>query len=206
MGNLVQGGDGALDGGGATAAGGAVFARNAGLVQFRHVTFVDNVAAAGSHGATAGTRDGASAFGGGAYIATSAGPLLLASSALAENEAMAAPASGAGIAGLSHGRDLFATITSLGYNLVHTHQGVTGLAATDLPEATDPGWMVGPGAVPLYFLPRLGSALLDAVPLAQCPIAFDQRGIARPQGSACDIGSVEATQLELARVFTDGFE
>jgi uncharacterized repeat protein (TIGR01451 family)/CSLREA domain-containing protein len=38
-----------------------------------------------------------------------------------------------------------------------------------------------------------GSAAKDAVPLAQCAnLNRDQRGIARPQGSACDIGAYEA--------------
>jgi len=42
-----------------------------------------------------------------------------------------------------------------------------------------------------------GSAALDAIPASACtdaasvPVTTDQRGISRPQGSACDIGSVE---------------
>jgi hypothetical protein len=51
-----------------------------------------------------------------------------------------------------------------------------------------------------------GSPALDAVPLADCtydhdgdpgtpevPLATDQRGVARPQGSSCDIGALEVT-------------
>jgi CSLREA domain-containing protein len=40
-----------------------------------------------------------------------------------------------------------------------------------------------------------GSPALDAIPLGfppGCPIAADQRGVARPQGAGCDLGSYEA--------------
>jgi hypothetical protein len=49
-------------------------------------------------------------------------------------------------------------------------------------------------------LPLLGSPAIDAVPLAYCSDAFgasvttDQRGISRPQGPACDIGSAEVVE------------
>jgi len=36
--------------------------------------------------------------------------------------------------------------------------------------------------------PQIGSPVIDA---ATCPTAIDQRGVARPQGSACEIGAVE---------------
>jgi len=37
----------------------------------------------------------------------------------------------------------------------------------------------------------LGSPAIDLVPLASCNVSTDQRGIARPQGAACDSGSYE---------------
>jgi hypothetical protein len=40
-------------------------------------------------------------------------------------------------------------------------------------------------------LPAAGSAAIDLVPAGGCPAA-DQRGVARPQGAACDAGAVEA--------------
>lgn len=42
-------------------------------------------------------------------------------------------------------------------------------------------------------LPQSGSPLINAIPTAACDgaVTTDQRGIARPQGNGCDIGSVE---------------
>lgn len=40
------------------------------------------------------------------------------------------------------------------------------------------------------FLPQAGSPLIGAASTAEC-LAADQRGVARPQGAACDIGAVE---------------
>ncbi|MEN8260894.1 MAG: choice-of-anchor Q domain-containing protein, partial [Pseudomonadota bacterium] len=39
-----------------------------------------------------------------------------------------------------------------------------------------------------------GSPAIDAVPLANCTLSTDQRGVARPQGAACDIGAFELEQ------------
>ncbi|MFD0008417.1 choice-of-anchor Q domain-containing protein [Streptomyces sp. NPDC127178] len=84
----------------------------------------------------------------------------------------------------------FATITSLGHNI--DGDGSCRLtAAGDLPSR-DP--LVGPLADnggptdTVALLP--GSLALDAAD--GCP-ATDQRGIARPQGAACDIGAYERT-------------
>jgi hypothetical protein len=69
--------------------------------------------------------------------------------------------------------------------------------ATCNPAATD---LVvgGTGLEPLFanggptltHAPGVGSAAIDAANAATCP-ATDQRGVARPQGAGCDIGSVE---------------
>lgn len=40
-------------------------------------------------------------------------------------------------------------------------------------------------------LPEEGSPLVDAIPENACELPIDQRGIARPQAGACDIGAVE---------------
>jgi uncharacterized repeat protein (TIGR01451 family) len=55
------------------------------------------------------------------------------------------------------------------------------------------------GAAPTR-LPGLGGAALDAGDPATCgtaPFDTDQRGVARPQGPACDIGAVELRQTQL---------
>ena len=56
--------------------------------------------------------------------------------------------------------------------------------------------------------PAAGSPLVDGVPLAECQagpaagVTTDQRGVTRPQGPGCDIGSVE---LEVAAPLTPTF-
>lgn len=47
------------------------------------------------------------------------------------------------------------------------------------------------GGLTLTMLPGPGSTAIDIVPAASCSLATDQRGVARPQGSACDAGAVE---------------
>jgi hypothetical protein len=69
-----------------------------------------------------------------------------------------------------------------------------GQAFSDCPGVVgDP--LLGPlqdnGGPTVTQLPAVGSAAIDLVPVAGCPAA-DQRGVARPQGAACDAGAVEA--------------
>lgn len=51
------------------------------------------------------------------------------------------------------------------------------------------------GSMPVL-LPGTGSAALDAVACDNAP-AGDQRGVARPQGAACDVGAVEVRQAHV---------
>jgi hypothetical protein len=51
-------------------------------------------------------------------------------------------------------------------------------------------------------MPGPASVALDTALAIHCP-ATDQRGIARPQGSACDVGAVER---QPGFLFADGFE
>ena len=68
-----------------------------------------------------------------------------------------------------------------------------GLGDNGGTDAGAPGSLLGL----LAHLPGLGSPVLDHVPTADCddelamPLGFDQRGFSRPQGPACDAGSVE---------------
>lgn len=81
------------------------------------------------------------------------------------------------------------SLTSGGYNLERDEScGLTG--ATDQ-QNTDPrlGPLADNGGPTQTHLPQPGSPVIDAT-LADCP-ATDQRGVARPAGATCDIGSVE---------------
>jgi hypothetical protein len=84
-----------------------------------------------------------------------------------------------------------ATPTSGGHNLDSDGTCVTS-GGTDQP-ASDP--LLGPladnGGPTLTHLPQIGSPVIDTGGAAPCPTATDQRGVARPQRAACDIGAVE---------------
>jgi hypothetical protein len=90
--------------------------------------------------------------------------------------------------------------TSLGYNLTNSSAGTPFAATTDLTN-TDP--LLGPlqdnggpsassGTWTHALLP--GSPAIDAIPVASCTLATDQRGVSRPQpaGGNCDIGAFES--------------
>ena len=87
-----------------------------------------------------------------------------------------------------------AAITDLGYNIDDgTSCGFS--AANHSLSSTDPGldalaW--NGGSTETMALPA-GSPAVDAIPPATpgCPGSTDQRGIARPQGTGCDIGAYE---------------
>ena len=75
--------------------------------------------------------------------------------------------------------------------------------------ATGPDPLVGYGPYggPTWtYRPQVTSPAIDAA--ASCAsIAIDQRGFARPQGMACDVGSVEVQPVEVSDVvFVSGFE
>lgn len=80
-----------------------------------------------------------------------------------------------------------------GYSFVDDEScGVLG--ATDMVVIDgDPmlGALADNGGPTPTMLPLPGSPLLDAIPSGACPYPTDQRGFARPQGGACDIGAVE---------------
>lgn len=97
-------------------------------------------------------------------------------------------------------QDCAGPIVSLGHTLIGNVAGCTYTQA--------PGDLIGTGAQPIKPLlgplqtnrgatathaPLFGSPAIDAGDDATCP-ALDQRGVARPQGAACDIGAVEVEQ------------
>lgn len=114
-----------------------------------------------------------------------------------KNSILASPTQGLGgdCFGIAPG-----VLTSLGNNITSDTScpGLTG--GGDL-TGSDP--LLGPLADhggPTHTHATLsGSPAIDAVPVAECadvagvPIATDQRGVARPQGAACDIGAYETS-------------
>lgn len=127
--------------------------------------------------------DNSALFGGGVYndgLATST--LTLAAVLLVDNET-----------GNCDG-----VITSAGYNLASDtncalaqpgdQQGLATLALGPLADHGGPTWTR---------LPLSGNPAIDAIPVAQCLLAVDQRGVARPQNTNCDVGAVEVQDDDL---------
>ena len=85
-----------------------------------------------------------------------------------------------------------ATITSGGSNVISdlscNPNGTTDQSETDALL----GSLADNGGPTMTHSPGAGSPAIDAALTGSCP-AVDQRGIARPQGVACDVGSVEVT-------------
>lgn len=88
-------------------------------------------------------------------------------------------------------------------NLI-AHASFFGVAAT----GPDPLIDYGPyGGLTRTYRPEAASPAIDAAPNCASITAIDQRGFARPQGAACDIGSVEVQPVEVSDVvFASGFE
>ena len=81
--------------------------------------------------------------------------------------------------------------TSLGYNIAS--DATCPLAQPSDLLSTDA--MLGPladngGATPTQDVP-MASPAVDRVPVEDCTVFADQRGVARPQHGACDVGAVE---------------
>jgi len=95
--------------------------------------------------------------------------------------------------------DLLGVITTLGRNLFKNPGAsiiVGNVTVTADIIGVDP--MLGPladnGGTTMTHALLLGSPAIDAVPLTFCIVSTDQRGIVRPQGASCDIGSYELSQ------------
>jgi hypothetical protein len=111
-----------------------------------------------------------------------------------QNSIVASPATGIG-------DDCYVgagVLVSAGGNIAS--DGSCGLAAADDANGADPqlGPLADNGGLTPTHLPLVGSPATDRVPLPFCndaqgsPLTVDQRGTVRPQGTACDTGSVEA--------------
>jgi len=93
--------------------------------------------------------------------------------------------------------------TSNGYNYEAGGNTCGFSAATDVANGADPqlGALADNGGTTQTELPASTSPLLDRIPAAACQndgasgVTTDQRGITRPQGSGCDVGSVEVVPV-----------
>src|SRR5258706_8142366 len=94
-------------------------------------------------------------------------------------------------------------ITSLGYNM-SSDASCPFTQATDL-NSTDA--MLGPladnGGPTDTQAPGAFSPAIDRVSVADCSVAADQRGVARPQGGACDVGAAESSAVEQLQSLQD---
>jgi predicted outer membrane repeat protein len=102
--------------------------------------------------------------------------------------------SGNTMGGVPNNCDCPGTCTSLGYNLTDAGGACEAAVGTDLLLGTinlDATLQDRGGYVPVLG-PLAGSSALNAVPAGVCAQVLDARGIARPQGGACDIGAVES--------------
>jgi hypothetical protein len=82
-------------------------------------------------------------------------------------------------------------ITSLGYNL--DSDGTCGLSGNGDISDADPliGQIQDNGGPTWTHALLTNSPAIDAIPLTDCLVNTDQRGILRPQGLGCDIGAYE---------------
>jgi hypothetical protein len=192
---------GGTAGPGGTAQGGGIKATvSSSVLTVGNVTVAANIARSSATG---------TAQGGGVFAAASgSGKIRLANATLSANRASGpAGASGgnlqpsgsvelrdtilaAGMA-MAGAQNCSATTTSVGHNLEDTTPSQCGLAATGDRVGADP--LLAP--LQANGGPTSTMALLGASPAidagdASCP-GSDQRGVARPQGAACDIGAYE---------------
>jgi hypothetical protein len=88
--------------------------------------------------------------------------------------------------------DIGATITSLGYNVTSDSSCGFDSGPGDLPDTdAQVGSLADNGGPTATRLPASGSPAIDRADCSVVAITADQRGVSRPQGPACDSGSVE---------------
>ncbi|MFL6110027.1 MAG: choice-of-anchor Q domain-containing protein, partial [Catenulispora sp.] len=157
--------------------GGAIGVTN-GASSLLNVTVGSNQAAPGGSGGLTGGNGGVDGLGGGIYVqsATSGDNMVL------QNTIVASSSHGVNCAGSSS-----SAITDAGHDLSFPDTSCPGINGD--PKLLSFKNFGGPAmTLGLAF----SSAAIDQVPAtgAGCP-ASDQRGVKRPQGSACDIGAFE---------------
>lgn len=98
------------------------------------------------------------------------------------------------------GPDCWGEHTSAGHNLIRNRRGCQGfkggvlkdiVGTKDAPIAVKLGVLGWHGGTTRTVLVKAGSPVIDAAGRAPCERKVDQRGVNRPQGPRCDIGSFE---------------
>ena len=87
--------------------------------------------------------------------------------------------------------------TSLGHNLIGNVSGCSFNAATGDLTNVDPllGLLQDNGGDTFTHALLPGSPAIDYIPVENCAVDTDQRGVSRPQGLACDIGKYEVAPI-----------
>jgi len=202
--NTAQGGAG-NNSSNASAYGGAIF-NYMGSLTLDFVTVDDNTVIPGdganSFPAGAGDADGGAIYslGDNTLICQSGGNVCgTASASLTMNNSIAANSSGGTNDVVVNAISGGASTSGGAGNLVMTQSGFDGsVVSTADPQLNA---LIGGGGIWNVMVPRSGSPVIDAI--ACDATATDQRGIARAQGSQCDIGSVED---DGDVIFVEGFD
>jgi CSLREA domain-containing protein len=93
----------------------------------------------------------------------------------------------------STGPDIAGPFTSLGFNLVGDASGASGFVGTDKPGVFQALGALGSFGGRTAVFPLGNGPAINAIPSGSCVLIDDQRGTARPQNGACDIGAFEQT-------------
>jgi hypothetical protein len=209
-GNGATGGSGISAGNGSPSSsssggvGGAIYTGSSQAVTLTNDTFAVNAA---SPGGTGGSSSGGGGSGGAVYHVGVG--LVQLSFVTVTNNAAAATVGGidnAGGGALTEAASIIAantgspaencstgSVTDLGSNIVFGDNSCPGRNAD--PKLASLAANGGPTQT-MALLP--GGAAIDAVPTNACPVATDQRGVSRPQGSACDAGAYEVAAPNVA--------
>jgi hypothetical protein len=159
------------------------------------------------------TGNNAGGFGGGGIAISNVGQTTLVYATVVDNTApVAANVQGVGgaqfagfgsVVALPNGGPNCATPATITNGHNYSDDASCGFTdATDTQNGANPnlGPLAANGGPTHTRLPQAGSPLIDAMPLASCQsdgaagITTDQRGLQRPSGNGCDIGSVEVQQ------------
>ena len=182
------GGDGGT--GGAGGGGGGVL--NYGHLSLAFATVATNRAGSGGPGGAGGNGEPTGLVGSGGVDGEGGGlalpsPAHLTNGLLADNLALSQP-------------DCSGSVVSGGYNLFRSTGGcvisgdLTGVITNRNPYL-GPLQLNPPGTTPTHAL-QAGSTAIDAGYCAPGATLTDQRGVQRPQGSACDLGAYESALLQ----------